>query len=443
MSLLSRIGRWVRRDTGAVGSDLADAWEQVGITDSGVAVNSFSAMQHIAVMSCVSILAEDVAKIPLGVYRRTANGGKELAADHYLQRLLRNPNAGQTAFEWKEMMEAALVLRGNAFSVILRDERGMPEQLFPVHPDRCTLYEAPDGDWYWLVTRNGLHEMAVLRDQPAFIHHEDMLHIKWLSTWNSLLGVSRIGLMREAVGLSMSQERHQARFAGQGVRPSGVLETDQVLTPEVSARIAASWQQQYGGWRGAGKTVLLEQGLKWKALGMTMADAQFLESRRYSLEDIARGFRVPLHKLGVPAASGSESTLVQLDQDYLNSVVSSYCERWTARLEKTFEIDGIEYFVDWDYRHFLKADIATRLVALRTGVMGMIYTPNEARNAEGLPPVENGDVLYQPVNIAPIGFKPDGKGGAAGSDQTGVAAEGGDGDPTRPLDDPGAPSNGG
>src|ERR1039457_270160 len=111
MSLFSRIVDAFRKDGGGVGSELRDAYESFGLSDSGVAVNSFSAMTHGPVMACVSILAEDVAKIPLGVFRRTADGGQVPATDHYLHRLLRHPNDWQTAFEFKEMMQAALVLR--------------------------------------------------------------------------------------------------------------------------------------------------------------------------------------------------------------------------------------------------------------------------------------------------------------------------------------------
>lgn len=437
MGLFSRLRDRVlgRSGSGPLGSELTDYWDQALPTDAGVAVNSTTAMRHTAVMACTSILAEDVAKIPLQLWRRLPNNRKRLATEHPFTPLLRDPNQWQTAFEFKEMMTAALVLRGNGYAVILRNDRNEPEQLVPIHPDRVVLFEAPGGEWFYLVTRNGLHEMAVLREVPMLVPSEDMLHLRWLSMWNSLLGVSRIGLMRESVGLSMSMEHHQARFAGQGVRPSGVLTTEQVLSKEAYDRIVADWQQNQSGWRKAGKTVLLEQGLKWEPLGMTMADAQFIESRRFSLEDIARGFRVPLYKLGVPDATGSETSLAQLDQDYLNNVISSYCERTQQRYEKTFGINGADYFLEWDYSAFLKADIQTRLVALRTGVAGMIYTPNEARAVEGLSPVKGGDVLYQPTNVAPIGFTPSAAGSSGpGSDFTGTPAPGGDGDPGRPAD---------
>jgi len=431
MSIWSRIAALALRksDSGAVGSDIAwgNNW---GLSASGVSVTSMSAMQHTAVMACVSVLSEDVAKLPVGVFRRTKGGGKVVATDHELHRLLLRPNAWQTRMEWLEMMQASLVLRRNAYSVILRDDRGIAVGLVPIHPDRVTLYEAPGGEVFYFVARSGLHEMAVLKEQPLRIPAEDVLHVRALSLWSSLLGSSRIGMMQDAIGLGIAQDTHAGRFAAQGTRPSGVLKTAGTLSKEAMERISSDWKRANGGSRNAGGTVILEQGLEWQSMGMTMQDAEFLASRRYSIEDIARGFRVPPHKIGVPN-SAPGSSIVQQDQQYINEVISTYCDRWKQKLEWQFGIDGVDTFVEFDYSHFLKADIQTLTNALRAGVLGMIYTPNDARRAMGLPDVDGGDVLYQPTNMAPLGWLPPERDtGAPGSDATGVPAPGGDGDPS-------------
>lgn len=435
MSLFSRIaagiGAFRSGSTGdALGSEIAAAVDGWGLSLSGINVNSTTALTHVAVMICTAILAEDVAKLPVTVYRRTAAGGKEVWRDHPLAVLLARPNDWQTRFEFVEMMQAALVLRGNAYAVKLRDGRGRVMQLVPVSPDQVSLYEAPDGSVFYWVTRLGLHEMAVLSALPPMIAADDMLHLRWMAGRNSLMGLSRVQLMREAIGLGMSQEQMSARVAGSGARPGGILTTENKLGKEAREQLLAAWQAAQGGMRNSGKTAVLEQGLKWQALGMTMVDAEFMAGRQFSLEDIARGFRVPKYKVGIGDSNGP--SLVQQDQDYLNNVLSSYCERWSARLERDFDIDGVETFVAFDYSHFLKADITSRLNALRVGVISMVYTPNEARASEGLPAVEGGDTLYQPTNMAPIGWTPPASGespAGPGSDQTGAPAGGGDGDP--------------
>jgi len=432
MGFWSTVAGFALRRSGAVGSELRDGWEQWGMSESGVPINSLSAMRHTAVMACVSILSGDVAKIPLDLFRRLPNGGKEPARDHWLRPLLRDPNNWQTALEFKEMLQASVLLRGNGYAVAVRDTRnGIPKYLVPCHPDRVTVWEAPDGQWFYVVTRNGLHEMALLREMPLFIPSEDMLHIRWLSTWNSLLGSNRIEMMRESVGLSMALEQHQARFTGQGARSGGILTTDHKLNPEVRTQLAADWKKQREGPRNSGATTILEQGLKWQPLGLSMVDAQFIESRAFQLRDICRAFDVPPYKLAIEGESEGPA-MVQMGQEYLNGPVSGHCERWKATGEKFFGIDGEELFLAWDYEHFLKADLMSRYTARRQSVGGPWMTPNEARRGEGLPDVPNGDTVLQATNMAPLGWTPTAAPGSGpGSDQTGTPAPGGDGDPLR------------
>ena len=439
MGIWSRIGTalGLRRESDGLGYGSRGAWNEWETSDAGVAVNSWTAMQHGPVMACVAILAEDVAKIPLGVFRRTSSGGKEPAKDHYLHRLLRRPNAWQDAFEWKEMMQSALVLRGNAYSVIVRDPGGWrPNYLVPIHPDRTSPWESPDGQIFYPVTRNGLHEIAVLKEQPYFIPAEDMLHLRWLSQWNSLWGSSRISLARQGIGLGMSLEEHQARFAGQGTRLSGYLTTDGKLSKEVRDSLADQWAKAKAGPRNAGATAVLEEGLKWSPLGMTMVDAEFMSSREFQLREVARLFNVPAYKLNILGGDTGPS-IVQQGQDYLNGPISGYCERWKAKLEMTFGLDEDDVFLDWDYAHFLKADIGTRYTAFRQAVGGPWTTVNEARRADGLPSVDGGDTVFQATNMAPLGWvPPDRASSGQGSEQTGSPAPGGDGDPLRnPADD--------
>lgn len=438
MGLWGRIGSalGLSRNNDAVGAELRDGWHQWGATDSGVVVNSYSAMYHASVMAAVAILSEDVAKIPWNIFRRTPDGGRRPAKDHYLHRLLRHPNDWQSALEFKEMMQAGLLLNSNAYAVAVRDERGMPTALVPIAPERVTLFEAPDGQWFYFVTRNGLHETAVLKDVPLMIPAEDVLHLRWLSHGNSLLGSNRIAMARQPIGLAMSLEEHQARFAGQGARISGFLKTDAKLSPDARAELARQWQKTKGGPRNAGATAVLEEGLTWQPVGMTMVDAEFMASREFQLREIARVFQIPPYKLGVAGAEAG-STLIQQGQEYLNGPISGYCERWKAKMEKFFALDGEDLFIDWDYAHFLKADIGTRYTALRQAVGGPWMSVNEARRGDGLPSVQDGDTVFQATNMAPLGWEPpDRTQSGQGSDQTGQPAPGGDGDPLRnPADD--------
>ena len=281
MGFWSRVADFARRRSGESDDRLWGEWAGGGQSNAGVPVNSITAMRHVACMACVSILACDVAKIPFDIYRRLPDGGKEVFKDHPLHRLMRHPNNWQTAFEFKEMLQASLVLRGNGYAPVVRNGRGDPLYLVPVHPDRVGLFEAPSGEYFYAVTRNGLHEMAMLREHPLLIPSADMFHLRWLPMYSSLLGSSRLSLVRESLGLGIGLEEHQARFVGQGARTGGVLSTDQKFaSKEIREQLREEWQRLQAGPRNSGATAILEQGLKWQALGLSMVDSQFIEFRQ-------------------------------------------------------------------------------------------------------------------------------------------------------------------
>ena len=428
------MGFWSRVWNSLIGKaamTIDDWWAEYGptsISTGGMSVTQLTALKVSAVLSCVSIRAEDVAKLPVYVCRKLPNGGKEIVSDHPLARVLRRPNEDQSRFEFMEQMHAALMLRGNAYAVILRDGRGRVTSLIPVNPDRVWIFEAPGGEVFYQVARRGLHEIALLRDMPLMIPAEDILHLRWLAIDNLLHGASRIGLARDVVGLALSQQELAGRLSANSTNLGGVLTTEQKLSEDAAKRLAEAWKRRKQGLQNAGETAVLEQGLKWQPLGMSAKDAELVASRMFSVQEVARLYRMPMHKLGV-VHHGGGSNLEQLDQDYMNSVVSSDLGRWEAKLEQVFGLDEEGLFVEFDVTGFLRASLQTRYAAYRTGIVGMFLTPNEARRAEGLPDHPEGDTLYQPTNVAAIGFEPKGTETGPGSDVSGAAAAGGRGDP--------------
>jgi HK97 family phage portal protein len=407
-----------------------DWWAEFGassVSSGGMAVTQVSALQVATVLSCVSIRSEDVAKLPVHVYRQRGDGGRIIVKDHPVEMLLQRPNSYQSRFEFMEQMMVALMLRGNAYAVILRDGRGRPTSLVPISPDRVWIYEAPGGEVFYQVARRGLHEMAVLANEPLMIPSEDIFHLRWMSLENSLYGASRIGLAREAIGLALSQQELAGRLSANGTNLGGVLSTDQKLSKEAADRLAKAWKERKQGLKNAGDTAVLEMGLKWQPMGMTARDAEMIAARQLSVQEIARLFRMPMHKLGV-VEGGAGASMEQLDQDYLNSVVSSDLGRWESKIEHTFGLAEEGLFIEFDVSGFLRASQQTRFTAYRTAIIGMFMTPNEARRAEGWADVEGGDQLYQPTNVAPLGFEPGGSETGPGSDVTGAAAAGGAGD---------------
>lgn len=389
-------------------------WSSTSAT--GIQINQQTALQATAVMACVSVLSEDISKMTPSLYERVdidnyKLSGRRLVTNNPLAKLLKRPNDWQTWPEFCRQMVIGYLLRGNAYAVIIRDARANPIMLVAINPDRVALWEAPGGSLFWAVTRSGLHEMAVLKDEPYLIPYMDVFHLKDLSA-NGLIGMSRIAMAREAIALALGQEQQYARLMGNGARPSGVLSTDKSLTPEQATRNKQRWSEAHGGLQRGGGTAVLEGGLKWTPLSLSSVDLQFLQMRQFQLSEIARMFRVPMHMIG-DLSKGTFNNITQQSQEYRNNTLTSHSDVWEKRFDFQFGLSASRLEVDFDESALLKADITARYAAYRIGIMTEFLQRNEVRIAEGLDPLPGGEGL-RTVSTA----------GGAGSDATGVAPDG-------------------
>jgi HK97 family phage portal protein len=414
MSLKSRIASWLpwRRsaETDADDGDAPDSLWSV-ISASGVRIDQRTALACSAVMAAVTILAEDVAKCTPQIYRRLAGGGREVAKDHFLYRLLTQPNDYMDGFEFLELGQAGLVFRGNAYAVIRRDWRARPTELIPVNPDWVTLWEAPTGDLFYRVAANGLHMRAKLAGLPDLIPAEDVLHVRGF-TLNGLLGGSRISLARDAIGLAIGQEQQAARWVGNGAKPAGILKTKQRLSKAAAERMKEDWKAAYGSYANAGKTPVFEEGLEWQALSLSSQELEFLASRRFQVEEVARIFRVPPHMIG-DLADATNNNIESQGQDYVNYTIAGYTDRWARKLEWHFDLPNQDLFIEFDTARLTRADIKARYDAYRTGIMSGFLSRNEARTDDGKNPRADAEALLVPTNMA-----------SDGSQSTGTAPDG-------------------
>jgi HK97 family phage portal protein len=357
------------------------------------------------------VRAHDVARCQPSLVHQLDDGTRDEILEHPLAKLLVRPNRVQTWFEFARDMWVAYLLRGNAYAAILRDARGDPSELIWINPDAVMVLEAADGSWFYNVNRIGLFQIAVLRGLPVAIPAEDVLHIRGIS-FNMLIGASTIGLARDSIGLAMAQGLQASRWVNSGARPSGVLETEQKLSDQAAKRLKAQWEEFQSGVQNTGKTAVLEEGLKWKALQLTAVDLQFINQQQMSVADIARFFGVPVRKLMQPEqARGSNP--IQEDQSYVNETVAPDLTLFEQRLAHTFDLDREGLEVDLDESPLLRADPQTRYNIGRIGILSGMISPNEWRRGERLPPVEGGNEIRAPVNLA-----------ALGSDMTGQAPDG-------------------
>lgn len=395
-------------------------------TASGIAVNQVTAMQVTTVMACVRTQSQDVAKLPPMIYRLRSDGSRVEATDHFLHQIFRRPNGWQTWFEFAEQMQMALCLRGNAYAVVVRDGRNTPVAMIPISPDNVSVFEAPDGGIFYQVARGSPHQTAVLKDFPALISSDDVFHLKWASS-NSLIGLSPIGLCAEAIGLGAAQERLAANLMGNGARPSGALTTDKRLADTTFARTRAQWETVHGGLENTGKTVILEEGLKWQPMTLNSVDLEFIASRKHQVEEICRIFGVAPAKIGV-TDGGVARAFEQIQLAHYSDTVHPNLVRWEQKLEGYFDLPP-DLDVEFDETELLRADLAARANAARVLQVSGIATPNESRKTFKLNPYDGGDVLLVPNNVVPLHMAGQSPGPGPGSDQTGAPAAGGSGDP--------------
>ncbi|WP_316228362.1 MULTISPECIES: phage portal protein [unclassified Bradyrhizobium] len=403
----------VVRSGAASGSPAQGLLPILGSTPSatGLQINQASASSVSTVYACVTIRAKDVARCRPSLRKVGATRDTEPVTDHPVAKLLRRPNRIQTWFEFMLQMHVAFLLRGNAYAVILRDDSGRPQQLLPVNPDAVLVLESVDGSIFYQVNRVGLFQLAMLRDLPISIPEEDVLHLRGL-TFNMLVGANTIALARDSIGVALGLEQQVARFMANGARPSGVLQTDKTMSADAAQRLRDQWDSFRSGLANVGRTAILEDGLKWNAMQLTGADLQLLEQRKFSREEVALWWSVPLHKLNVPA----ENARIKLDdaeQGYVNATIMPDLDAWEQKFEQVFDLDAEDLEVDFDERLLLRAAESVRINNQRLKVMSGLATQNECRAEEGKPPMAGADVLLHPVNLA-----------ASGSDMSGTAPDG-------------------
>ncbi len=410
-------------------STIGDWFREFGqsMTSSGIAVNQTMAMKVTAVMACVRLRSQDVAKLPPKIWRLKSDGSKSEARDHFLYQIFREPNNWQTWFEFMELMQMALLLRGNAYAAVLRNPRGMPVAMIPINPDMVSIFESPTGLIFYQVSRGTPHQVATLASFPTMISADDIFHIRWASQ-NSLIGLSPIALHAETIGLAKAQERLSANIMGNGARPAGVLSTEKKLNKDVIERLKNQWQALHGGPDAGRNTAILEEGLKWQALTLNSVDMEFMASRQFQVEECCRVFSVNPAKVGV-LQSGIGKAFEQIQLAYYSDCISPDLVRWEQKLETYFGLDDT-LDIKFDETELLRTDLVSRANAARVMQVSGIATPNESRATFGFDPYPGGDVLLVPNNVVPLhmaGMTATGSG--PGSDQTGAPADGGDGDP--------------
>jgi HK97 family phage portal protein len=365
----------------------------MGGSTSGKTVTERSAMQMTAVYSCVRILAEAIAGLPLHVYRYNSDGGKEKAIDHSLYLILHDePNPEMSSFVFRETLMTHLLLWGNAYAQIIRNSKGEVVALYPLMPNKMSVDRDENGQLYYQYLRS-IDEVGG-KSETVILKPTDVLHIPGLG-FDGLVGYSPIAMAKNAIGLAIATEEYGAKFFANGAAPSGVLEhPGTIKDPQ---RVREAWQSQFGGSQNSGKIAVLEEGMKYTPISISPEQAQFLETRKFQINEIARIFRVPPHMVG-DLEKSSFSNIEQQSLEFVKYTLDPWVIRWEQSIMRTLLTPEEKklYFVKFNLEGLLRGDYQSRMNGYATARQNGWMSANDIRELENLDriPAEAGGDLY-------------------------------------------------
>ena len=344
-----------------------------GGTTSGKAVTERSAMQMTAVYSCVRILSEAVAGLPLHLYKYTDSGGKAMALDHPLYHLLHD--------------------EPNPYAQIIRNGKNEIVALYPLMPNKMSVDRDEGGRLYYTYYR-GSDEAIKDKGSSVTLYPSDVLHIPGLG-FDGLVGYSPIAMAKNAIGMAIACEEYGAKFFANGAAPGGVLEhPGTIKDPQ---RVRESWQSTFGGSGNANKIAVLEEGMKYTPIGISPEQAQFLETRKFQINEIARIFRVPPHMVG-DLEKSSFSNIEQQSLEFVKYTLDPWVIRWEQSIQRSLlsRDEKAVYFVKFNLEGLLRGDYQSRMNGYAIGRQNGWMSANDIRELENLDriPAEDGGDLY-------------------------------------------------
>lgn len=366
-----------------------------GNTSAGKPVNEHTAMQMTAVYSCVRILSETLAGLPLHVYRYNDSGGKEKYLKHPLYKLLHDePNPEMTSFAFRETLMSHLLLWGNAYAQIIRNARGEVIALYPLMPNKMTVDRDSKGRLFYLYSRTSDDAPTLGDDSQVYLSPSEVLHIPGLG-FDGLIGYSPIAMAKNAVGLAIATEEYGAKFFANGAAPGGVLEhPGTIKDPQ---KVKESWNAAYQGSKNAHRVAVLEEGMKYQPIGISPEQAQFLETRKFQINEIARIFRVPPHMLA-DLEKSSFSNIEQQSLEFVKYTLDPWVVRWEQSMCRALLSDSEKptVFIKFNVDGLLRGDYESRMSGYATARQNGWMSANDIRELENLDriPAELGGDLY-------------------------------------------------
>ena len=361
-------------------------------SDAGPLVTVESALTLTSLQACVTLIAESIAQLPLELFRRTKDGGREPAKDHPLYRILAYaPNEWQTPFEYRENSQLKAGTRGNSISLIGRDGDGTVTGLYPVDPESVQVLKGPDLLPYYRI------------DGQEPIPQRMVHHVRWWSL-NNYVGMSPIMLHANAIGHAQAIQQYAGKSFLNGTALSGVIERPRESSPikdqSVIDRITDRWQQMYGGSTNAKRVAMLQEGMTFKPLSMTNVDAELIPALKLTSLDIARIYKVPPHMIG----ELDKATFSNIEHQAIQFVIYTLLP-WIKRHEQAMMRDLLlpserdEYYIEFNVSGLLRGDQGSRYAAYAVARQWGWLSVNDIRRLENLPPIVGGNTYLQPLNM--------------------------------------------
>jgi len=350
---------------------------------SASAVTPTTAQGVSAVFACVQAISETTASLPLILFRRGEDGDRERASDHPLYRVLHDQaNPEQTALEFREYMQACVLLRGNAFARIVRGWDGQVRELWPLNPDNVQVRRTPAGLVYEH-TREGV--------LTRLLAHE-VLHLRHRLGDDGVMGISPIQAARGVVELAQAENEHGRATFTNGAKMLGVLKVPGKLRPDQRTAIRESWASQHAGGSNSGRTAVLEEGTEFQPLSMTLEDAEWIAARQFSVEEIARLFRVPPTVIG-DLRHGNYSNSVEMARQFVTQTLRRHLVAWEQGIAAKCLTDAGRriYFAEHQVEGLLRGDSTNRAAFYSSGISDGWMLRSEARKLENLPAIEGID----------------------------------------------------
>ena len=354
----------------------------LGTSTAGKSVSERSAMQMTAVYACVRVLSEAVAGLPLHLYKYTDKGSKEKAVNHPLYFLLHDePNPEMCSFVFRETMMTHLLLWGNAYAQIIRNGKGEVMAIYPLMPNRMTVDRDEHGQLFYQYQLSR-DDAQTMKGSMVKLKPSEVLHIPGLG-FDGLVGYSPIAMAKNAIGLSIATEEYGSKFFANGAAPGGVLEHPGTL--KNPARVRESWNQAFGGSANANKVAVLEEGMHFTPISIAPDQAQFLETRKFQLNEIARIFRVPPHMIG-DLERATFSNIEHLSLEFVKYSLDPWLVRWEQSMSRALFTDDEKknYFIKFNVDGLLRGDYQSRMSGYSVGIQNGFLSPNDVRELENM-----------------------------------------------------------